>query len=76
MGIVSAFWDFLPTACEVANIEQPANIDGISFREKNNLADQFPEVVAQIDKIMEQEHEQSDVFPFGYERSETGSAKR
>jgi arylsulfatase A-like enzyme len=27
----SAFWDFLPTACEVAGIEPPANIDGISY---------------------------------------------
>jgi hypothetical protein len=25
----SAFWDFLPTACEVAGIEAPADIDGI-----------------------------------------------
>jgi arylsulfatase A-like enzyme len=28
---VSAFWDFLPTACELAGIEQPSDIDGISF---------------------------------------------
>jgi len=28
---ISAFWDFLPTACEVAGIEVPKNIDGISF---------------------------------------------
>ena len=27
----SAFWDFLPTACEVAGIEIPAGIDGISY---------------------------------------------
>ncbi|MBT5017418.1 MAG: arylsulfatase, partial [Planctomicrobium sp.] len=27
----SAFWDFLPTACEVANVEPPQNIDGISY---------------------------------------------
>ena len=27
----SAFWDFLPTACEVAGIEPPDNIDGISY---------------------------------------------
>lgn len=28
---VSAFWDFLPTACELAGIEPPGDIDGISF---------------------------------------------
>ena len=27
----SAFWDFLPTACDLAGIEQPAGIDGISY---------------------------------------------
>ncbi|QDT34681.1 arylsulfatase [Thalassoglobus polymorphus] len=27
----SAFWDFLPTACEVASVEIPENIDGISY---------------------------------------------
>ncbi len=27
----SAFWDFLPTACELAGIEPPADIDGISY---------------------------------------------
>lgn len=28
---VSAFWDFLPTACELAGIKPPEQIDGISF---------------------------------------------
>lgn len=28
---ISAFWDFLPTACEIAQIKTPVNIDGISF---------------------------------------------
>ncbi|MEC8941183.1 MAG: sulfatase/phosphatase domain-containing protein, partial [Verrucomicrobiota bacterium] len=27
----SAFWDFLPTACEVAGIAAPGKIDGISY---------------------------------------------
>lgn len=27
----SAFWDFLPTACEIAGIPYPENIDGISY---------------------------------------------
>ena len=28
---ISAFWDFLPTACDLAGIIPPENIDGISF---------------------------------------------
>ncbi len=28
---VSAFWDFLPTACELAGLEPPAGIDGLSY---------------------------------------------
>ena len=30
-GHPSAFWDFLPTACEVAGIAPPASIDGTSY---------------------------------------------
>ena len=25
---ISAFWDFLPTACELAGVEPPADVDG------------------------------------------------
>jgi len=28
---VSAFWDFLPTVCDLTGIKKPASIDGISF---------------------------------------------
>jgi len=28
---ISAFWDFLPTVCEIAQVQKPQNIDGISF---------------------------------------------
>ena len=28
---ISAFWDLLPTACEIAGTEAPENIDGISY---------------------------------------------
>lgn len=28
---VSAFWDFLPTVCELIGVETPHNIDGISY---------------------------------------------
>ncbi len=28
---ISAFWDLLPTVCEIAQIKKPKNIDGISF---------------------------------------------
>ena len=30
-GLVSAGWDFLPTVCEAAGLQPPANIDGISY---------------------------------------------
>lgn len=28
----SAFWDFLPTACEIAGVPVPAGLDGVSYR--------------------------------------------
>jgi arylsulfatase A-like enzyme len=28
---ISAFWDFMPTACEVAGVQAPAYTDGISY---------------------------------------------
>jgi arylsulfatase A-like enzyme len=28
---ICAFWDFLPTACEVAGIKKPGNLDGLSY---------------------------------------------
>jgi arylsulfatase A-like enzyme len=28
---ISAFWDILPTVCDIAGIKTPANLDGISF---------------------------------------------
>ncbi len=30
-GHISAFWDVLPTLCDVADVEVPENVDGISF---------------------------------------------
>ncbi len=30
-GHVCAFWDFLPTACEIIGVEPPSGIDGISY---------------------------------------------
>ncbi|MCA9731915.1 MAG: arylsulfatase [Deferribacteres bacterium] len=27
----SAFWDYLPTACEIAGVDYPKNLDGISY---------------------------------------------
>jgi arylsulfatase A-like enzyme len=30
-GHISAFWDFLPTACDLAGLKKPADSDGISF---------------------------------------------
>ena len=43
---ISAFWDFLPTCCELAGIEKPDNIDGISF---------LPTLLGQNDR--QQKHE-------------------
>ncbi len=28
---ISAFWDFLPTVCDILQVDKPVNIDGISF---------------------------------------------
>lgn len=30
-GHISAFWDFLPTACEIAGVDAPAGLHGISW---------------------------------------------
>ncbi len=117
----SAFWDFLPTACDIANVKIPKGLDGISFLptlkgetqqihpyfywefheyggtqavrmgewkgvkkkvidnpdapielyylntdegEKNNIAQQHPEIVKQIDKIMKDAHIKNNKFPF------------
>ena len=31
-NIPSAFWDILPTVCDIANVEIPGNIDGVSLK--------------------------------------------
>jgi arylsulfatase len=121
--LISAFWDMMPTFAEVAGIEPPKGIDGISilpaltgkkqkkhkflywefpakiykgqvavrmgdwkgirthlFKNKNapiklynlkddigekkNVASEHPEVVAEIAKIMKQEHVNSKIFTF------------
>jgi len=119
---ISAFWDILPTICDVTNISPPKEIDGTSFlpsllgkkqdqpkylyfefpeyggqqavrlgkwkgirkdikkekmdielynlnidiKEKNNVADEYPEIVKQISNIMQKEHipPQIDKFKF------------
>ncbi len=54
---VSAFWDVLPTLCEVAGVEPPEDIDGLSFlpallgeqqAEHDYLYWEFPEYGGQI----------------------------
>ena len=118
---ISAFWDFMPTACEIAGITPPENIDGISYLpvlkgkeqkshdylywefheqgakqavrmddwkgiklnlkenphakmelynlsedpgEENNIAGEYPEIVNQIEKIMIEAREPSEMFAF------------
>lgn len=43
---VSAFWDVLPTVCDLAGVQQPSGIDGISF---------FPTLMGQADQ--QQKHD-------------------
>ena len=122
---VSAFWDFLPTACELAGVNLPAGLDGISYvptlknepqpeheflywefhekggkqavlignwkgvrlqvnkdpygplelydlsqdpEEESNVAQDHPDIIAQMASIMEDAHQPSEIFPFGVER--------
>ena len=124
---VSAFWDFLPTVCEITKINLPDNIDGISFLpellgaeqedhehlyweffeqggkqavrwgdwkgirlnmsndpeaaielynltddvgEQNNVANENPEIVEKMQSIMQEEHQRSEIFQFGFEKSD------
>jgi arylsulfatase A-like enzyme len=115
---ISAFWDFLPTCCDVAGIQSPSDIDGISFLptllgqtenqkkheymywefnrggslqavrmgdwklirfvaqnkfelynlktdigEQNNVADQHPEIVAQIENYLKTARTESEYWP-------------
>ncbi len=112
---ISAFWDFLPTACDVAGIDAPTAIDGISYLptmlgqadrqqqhdylywvyyntqavrmgkwkaiqgnpkapialynlendlgETKNVADANPDIVARVKEIIEEAHEESELFP-------------
>lgn len=119
---ISAFWDVMPTACELAGIEVPTALDGISFLpalqgkkeqrqhaylywefheqgkkqavrkgdwkairtglaknpeapvelynlaedpgEERNVAGQHPELVREMQEIMQKEHREDPVWPF------------
>ena len=119
---ISAFWDFLPTACEIAGVAVPVNTDGISYvpaltskdnqlkhdylyweyygkggkkalrkeqwkavvndlykdqnslielydlksdpGETSNLADQYPEIVSELDSIMQAASSPSSEYSF------------
>ena len=123
--LASAFWDFLPTACQIAGVEEYEPGNGISFLptllgkesqekhdylywefhertgsqalrrgnwkvvrndakinpenplelydlsvdlgEKNDLASEYPELVAEFAELMERARVHSEVFPFGRE---------
>ncbi|WP_020526404.1 arylsulfatase [Flexithrix dorotheae] len=118
---MSAFWDFLPTACEIAGIEAPSDTDGISYLpvlkegsqekqheylywqfpeqgykeairkgkwkgirldmkknpenplelynleedpgEEHNIADQYPEIVSELEGLIQKAHVPSERFP-------------
>ncbi|MEX2428824.1 MAG: arylsulfatase [Bacteroidales bacterium] len=119
---ISAHWDFLPSACDLAGIEAPDNIDGISFMpellgeeqaehkalywefnlpnkggkqavrkgkwklvkldildpsktrlelynlendraEQQDVSEQYPEVLAEMKKLLETERTESELFP-------------
>lgn len=49
-GHISAFWDMLPTFCEIAGVASPVNIDGISF----------------LPELLGQEQEQHDFLVWEY----------
>lgn len=119
---VSAFYDMMPTICDIADVNLPSEIDGISFKstllnqkqkqhdflywefpsykgqqavrignwkgirrnifegnmnielynlatdikEENDISDQHPEIISQIQKIMKQEHEPSENEKFKF----------
>ncbi len=122
---VSAFWDFLPTVCDIIQTTASVQTDGISFLpelvgqkqkkhkflyweflekggkqavrldnwkgirlnmtntpnapielydltsdigEQNNIADEHPNIVKQIEHIMKEQHIYSDVFHFKHEK--------
>lgn len=121
---ISAFWDVLPTLCEVSGAEVPAGVDGISFlpellgradqerhpflywefpesggqqairmgswkgirkdlrkgkqelalynleadlREEHNVAADYPEIIAEMELILEQEHKPAQLDRFKLE---------
>ena len=123
----SAFWDFFPTAIEIAGVKKEfAGIDGISFLptlvgkeqkshpylyweflerggrqavlmnqwkgirlnmaknpdapielyrltddigEENNLAQEYPQIVKKMDRLMKETHVNSEIFSFEYEKN-------
>ena len=123
----SAFWDFFPTAIEIAGVKKEfAGIDGISFLptlvgkeqkshpylyweflerggrqavlmnqwkgirlnmaknpdapielyrltddigEENNLAQEYPQIVKKMDRLMKEAHVSSEIFSFEYEKN-------
>ena len=57
---ISAFWDFLPTACELAGVEIPAEIDGLSYA---------PTLLGQPDKQQQHDYLYWEFFEKGGKRA-------
>ncbi len=58
--LISAHWDFLPTACELAGIEAPEGIDGISY---------LPTLLGEPDQQRQHDHLYWEFFERGGKRA-------
>ncbi|MDP6930527.1 MAG: arylsulfatase [Planctomycetota bacterium] len=58
--LISAHWDFLPTACELAGVEAPEGIDGISY---------LPTLLGEPDRQRQHDHLYWEFFERGGKRA-------
>jgi arylsulfatase A-like enzyme len=60
---ISAFWDFLPTACDLADIKAPLNISGISY---------LPELLGSKQEVHEYLYWEYFKYHFGWQPGDEG----